>query len=51
MALNHVAQGTRGFVKTAAALDAECFGGGDLHVVHVVAIPERFEDAVAEAKN
>src|SRR5439155_10476108 len=51
VALNHVAERTGGFVKTTAALDAERFGGGNLHVVDVVAIPERLKDAVAKAEN
>ena len=40
-----------GFVEAAATLDAERFRGGDLHVVDVVAIPERLENAVAEAQD
>src|SRR6201998_1470370 len=51
MALNHVAQRAGSFVKAAAAFDTEGFGRGDLHVVHVIAVPERFEDAVAETEN
>ena len=51
VALNHVAKCAGGFVKAAAALDAEGFRGGDLHVVHVVAVPQRLENAVAEAQD
>ena len=32
-------------------LDAERLGDGDLHVVDVAAIPDRLEDAVAEAEH
>src|SRR5262249_29861446 len=51
VALNHVAKSTGGFIKAATALDAERLGGGDLYVIDVVAVPERLENAVAEAEN
>ena len=38
-------------VERAAALDAEVLGHGDLHVVDVAPVPERLEDAVAEAED
>src|SRR5713226_2246625 len=50
VALNHVAEGAGGFIKTAAALDTERFRCGDLHVINVIAIPKRLEDAVAKAQ-
>ena len=50
MALNHVAQGTGLLVERAPATYANRLGGGDLHVVHIAAIPERFKDAVAKAE-
>ena len=37
------------FVELAAPLDADVLGHGDLHVVDVLAVPERLEDGVAEA--
>ena len=37
-------------VVGAAALHADGFRAGDLHVIHVAAIPQRLEDAVAEAE-
>jgi len=49
--LNHVAQRAGGFVESPAAFDAERFTSGDLNVVDVVAVPERFEDAITEAKD
>jgi len=51
VALNHVAQRASSFVKSATAFHAERFAGGDLHLVNVIAIPERFENSVAEAKD
>ena len=48
---HHVAQRTGLFVKGRAALDAEGFGGGDLHVLDVVAVPHRLEDGVGEAED
>ena len=51
MALNHVAESARRFIKTAAALDTERFRRGDLHVIDIIAVPERLENPVAEAQN
>ena len=48
---NHVAKGAGGFVEAAAMFDADGFGGGDLHVVDVIAIPERLDDVVREAED
>ena len=48
--LDHVAQGAGFLVVRAAAFHPDGFGGGDLHVIHVAAIPQRLEDAVAEAQ-
>src|SRR5262249_1597989 len=48
---NHVAKSARGFVEGAAMFNANGFGGGDLDVVDVGAVPERFDDAVGKAKN
>ena len=48
---NHVAKCAGGFVKAAAMFDAHGFGGGDLHMVDVIAIPERLDDAVGEAED
>ena len=31
-------------------LDADGFRHGDLHVIDIAVVPQRFEDAVAEAK-
>ena len=51
VALNHVAESARRFIKTAAALDTERFRRGDLHVIDIIAVPERLENPVAEAQN
>ena len=48
--LDHVAQRAGFLVIRAAALHADGFRRGDLHVVHVAAVPQRLEDAVAEAE-
>ncbi|MNP03877.1 hypothetical protein D3C76_957750 [compost metagenome] len=45
---HHVPQGAGVFVETATGFDADGFGGGDLHVVDVMVVPERFEQAVGE---
>ena len=37
-------------VIRAAAFHADRFRGGDLHMVDIAAVPERLEDAVAEAE-
>ena len=51
MVRHHVAQRAGLFVEPAAALDAHGLRGGDLHVIDVVAIPQRLEDAVGEAQH
>src|SRR6267378_4660365 len=51
VALNHVTERARGFVETAAALDAQSFGGGDLDVIDVIPVPKRLEYSVAKAEN
>ena len=48
--LDHVAQRAGFLVVGAAALHADRFRGGDLHVVDVAPVPQRLEDAVAEAE-
>src|ERR1700719_4653183 len=50
MVLDHVAQRAGLLVISAAALHADRFGGGDLHVIDIGAVPERLEDTVAEAE-
>jgi hypothetical protein len=49
--LEDVTRGTGLLVERAAVLDADRLGHGDLHVVDVAPVPERFEDAVAEAED
>ena len=51
VALNHVTQGTGGFIKCGALLDAQTFRSGDLHVIHIITVPERLENAVPEAQH
>ena len=46
--LNDVAQGTLRVVVAPAVLDTQGFGDGDLHMIDVVAIPDRLEDPVQE---
>ena len=48
--LDHVAQRAGFLVVRAAAFDADRFRGRDLHVVDVAPVPQRLEDAVAEAE-
>ncbi len=48
---HHVAKRARSFVKAATVLDADGFGRGDLHVVDVVAVPERLDDVVGKAED
>ena len=47
---NHVAQRAGHLVELAARFDAHRLGGGDLHVIDAVAIPDRLEQAVGEAE-
>ena len=49
--MKHVAEDARGVVVGGAAFDGDLFGDGDLHVVDVIAVPDRLEDGVGEAQN
>ena len=51
MVLDDVPRHAGLLVELAAALDADLLGDGDLHVVDVLAVPERLEDAVREAED
>ncbi len=51
MILEHVAHDADAVVERAAVLDADRLGDGDLHVIDVVAVPDRLEDAVGEAED
>ena len=48
--LHDVAEDAGFLVEPAAALVADRFGHRDLHVVDVLAVPDRLEEAVAEAE-
>ena len=50
MVLDHVAGGADAVVVAGAAADADVLGHGDLHVVDVVAVPDRLEQLVGEAQ-
>jgi hypothetical protein len=49
--LQNVAHDAGLFVERAATLDTEALRHRDLHAVDVVAIPDRFENAVGEAQH
>ena len=51
MVLEHVAHRAGTVVVTAPVFHADGFGGGDFHVVDVVPVPERLEQAVGEAQH
>jgi hypothetical protein len=48
---NHVAQRAGLFVEPAAAFDAHRLGGRDLHVIDVVAVPDRLEEPVGKPQH
>ncbi len=48
---HHVAQRAGRLVEIAAILDTHRLGHGDLHIVDMVAVPQRLEDAVGEAED
>ncbi len=50
MIRHHVAQRPGRFIERAAMLDADGFRDRDLHVIDIIVVPQRFEEAVAEAK-
>ena len=49
MALNHVAQRTRGVIKSCAIAHAQHFSIGNLHVVYVLIVPNRFKHGISKA--
>ena len=49
--LHHVAHDAGRVVELPAPLDADLLGHRDLHVVDVLAVPQRLEDRVAEAEH
>src|SRR6476661_7286218 len=51
MVRDHVPKCPSRFVITGSAADAESFCNGDLHVVDEIAVPDRLENAVAEAED
>ena len=48
--LQHVADGTGAVVVVAAAFHADGLGDGDLHLLDVARVPQRFEQRIAEAQ-
>ena len=48
--MHDVANGADFFIECAAAFDAELLGHRDLHVLDVVAIPDRFQKSIGEAE-
>ena len=51
MIRHHIAESARSFVESTAMFDAHRFCRRDLHVVHVIAVPERLDDVVGKAEN
>ena len=51
MVRHHVAQRAGRVVELAAPLDADALRNGDLHMVDVIAVPQRLEDAVGEPQH
>ena len=51
MVLDDVAHRTRLLVVRRAPFDPEILGDGDLHALHVVAIPQRLEHRVRESED
>ncbi len=50
MVLRHIPHGARGVVVAASTLHAQVFRNEELDVVDIPSIPQRLEDAIAEAK-
>ena len=50
MVLNDIAQTAGGFVKCATPLYAEILAQGDLNAGYTVAVPDRFQERIGEAK-
>ena len=50
MVLHHIAQRARDVVKLAALFHAQLLGDGDLHGLHKIFIPNRFQKHIAKAQ-
>src|SRR6202022_3212386 len=46
VALDHVAQRARGFIKAATPLHAKSFCRRDLHVIDIIAVPEPLKNSI-----
>ena len=51
MIRHHVSQRARLLVISAALLDPDFLGGGDLHTIDVTAVPDRLKNSVTESKD
>jgi hypothetical protein len=51
MIRNHVAQSARRIIITTARFDADLFSDRNLHVIDIISVPDRLENAVAKAEN
>ena len=51
MVLHHVAQHAGAIKVAGSRADAGVLRYGDLHLIHVVAIPQRLDDAVSKAQD
>src|SRR5262245_37685246 len=50
MVLDHVPKRAGFLIVSASSFDANRFGGCDLYVVHIAAIPQRLKNTIAETK-
>ena len=51
MVWDHVTQCTGCIIEAAATTDIQRFSDGDLHMIDVIAIPDRLEHAVGETQH
>jgi hypothetical protein len=49
--LHHIADCPRLVIIAAAVTHTQAFGHGDLDMVDIVAVPDRFKDAIGKAKD
>src|SRR5262245_7199858 len=51
MTLNHVAQCAGSFIESRTLLNAQRFRNGNLHMIDIIAIPQRLEDSISESED
>jgi hypothetical protein len=50
MVLYHVTDRADSIIEAASSFNAECLCHGNLHTIHIMAVPDRLQERIGEAK-